>query len=248
MADVIAWPFPRPATNLGPQLESARASFMDSTTGTGFDEHEGFFESYDAEQELSVASFELPNEAPSAEQLARSGRFRKPVALLVSAMALFSAAALISLHRRAAQSELVAHYGAALPAATPVSAASAPSSVADAPAEPSAEVVSATVPELTVSAADPEPETSAVAAARAAPSPAAVKAVASPVAPALLPPTRSSREPSSGPAAGAQAARSPFPSRAHSPPTVAPVIAAPKAVIAAPRSFNSVASFPDVQH
>jgi hypothetical protein len=107
---------------------------MDSPTG--FD-HDDFFGSYDAERAhgMSVTPPEVDEDAkpPSREQLAHWGRFRKPVGMVVGAMALLS---LVALGKDASQEvsehALVAHYGSALAAATP----SAPSVSSEEPGVP----------------------------------------------------------------------------------------------------------------
>ena len=94
---------------------------MDSPTG--FD-HDDFFGSYDAEQAnagMSITPHEFDDAAdrpPSREQLAHWGRFRKPVGLLVGAMALLSVIALGKAGSREEVSErpLVAHYSSAIAA------------------------------------------------------------------------------------------------------------------------------------
>jgi len=94
---------------------------MDSPTG--FD-HDDFFGSYDAEQAnagMSITPHEFDDAAdrpPSREQLAHWGRFRKPVGLVVGAMALLSVVALgkAGSHEELAERPLVAHYGSALAA------------------------------------------------------------------------------------------------------------------------------------
>jgi hypothetical protein len=96
---------------------------MDSPTG--FD-HDDFFGSYDAERAhgMSVTPLEfddLSDHPPSNEQLAHWGRFRKPVGIIVAAMTLLSLVALGkgTSHEEVSDRPLVAHYGAALAAATP---------------------------------------------------------------------------------------------------------------------------------
>ena len=94
---------------------------MDSPTG--FD-HDDFFGSYDAEQAnagMSITPHEFDDAAdrpPSREQLAHWGRFRKPVGLIVGAMALLSVIALGKVGSRQELSErpLVAHYSSAIAA------------------------------------------------------------------------------------------------------------------------------------
>ena len=221
---------------------------MDSQIG--FDEHEDFFESYEAEQARSLAPLELDveNRAPSAEQLARSARFRKPVALFVSVMALFAAASLVSLKVHIAQPGLVARYSAALPATAPTTVASAASPAAAVPSvEPSVDAPSAVVPELTVNASDPEPDDSAPESASggsAAASARSAAAAPSPVAASVSSPKHSG---SAGRVADARG----LPARLMSsvPPSVAAsAVPTPKPEVAAPSSFNSVARFPDVRH
>ena len=88
---------------------------------------EQFFDSYDAEQATAALSLPpLESEAQdlpsSEEQLARITRFRKPVALVLGALAMLL---VVAVQERGAQHqkqrELVAHYSAATPApeATP---------------------------------------------------------------------------------------------------------------------------------
>lgn len=110
---------------------------MDPVAGFDDDEHDDFFRRHDAEDaRQSHAAFESePTEpsAPTPEQLAHFGRFRKPVALIVGAMSVLSVAGL-ALRRSEhallpeaprAHRGLVAHYGAAL-TAPPPAASSAP--------------------------------------------------------------------------------------------------------------------------
>ena len=105
---------------------------MDSRTE--FDDDERFFESYDADLaavEDARAALELDaaeSSLVSPEQLARRARLRKFVTWSVTALALFS---LLALEEHAAQQhgaerELVAHYGAAMPAAVAPTAPTAP--------------------------------------------------------------------------------------------------------------------------
>jgi hypothetical protein len=116
---------------------------MDPLAGFDDDEDADFFRSYDAEQaSQALATHELGGaeaSAPSPEQVAHSARFRKPVALFLGAMALLSLSALALrgaepvIPAPKAHRELVAHYGAALPAATPV-AVTATAGSSEAPA------------------------------------------------------------------------------------------------------------------
>jgi hypothetical protein len=109
---------------------------MDSLAGFDQDDDEDFFRRYDAEAAsklLSAQELDAEPPPPSPEQVAHSARFRKPVALFLGAMTLLSLTALAlrgsapASVARSAQRELVAHYGAAIPAARPVaSAAPAP--------------------------------------------------------------------------------------------------------------------------
>jgi hypothetical protein len=95
---------------------------MDSPTG--FD-HDDFFGSYEAEQAnagMSLTPHEFDDAAdrpPSREQLAHWGRFRRPVGLIVGAMALLSVVALgkVGSREEASERPLVAHYGSAIAAA-----------------------------------------------------------------------------------------------------------------------------------
>jgi hypothetical protein len=103
---------------------------MDSQAG--LDDDEDFFGRYDAEQaSQSLSTLELDAEPPalSADQLAHSARFRKPVAWFLGAMTLLALTALalrssepafVAASTPRAPREFVAHYGAAIPAATPV--------------------------------------------------------------------------------------------------------------------------------
>ena len=88
---------------------------------TGFEEDEHFFSSYENEQECSIVALEFDitdAHGASEEQLAHSGRFRRPVAMVVTALALFSLMALTIHGSRPdfTRSKLEAHYGAARPA------------------------------------------------------------------------------------------------------------------------------------
>ncbi|HET7542405.1 MAG TPA: hypothetical protein VFK05_21195 [Polyangiaceae bacterium] len=81
---------------------------------------EDFFDRYACEQAVAeVDAADTPS--PSAEELAHHARFRKPVAWIVTGLALFSLLALEEhgarrafLARYGAPRELVAHYGSAL--------------------------------------------------------------------------------------------------------------------------------------
>jgi hypothetical protein len=125
---------------------------MDSATD--FEHEDDFFASYDGEQR-SAAALELEEEAepPTREQLAHRARFRRPVAIVVSAMSLLSVVALAAngSMQHASQRELVAHYGAAI--AAPMPAAAAPAAVPRHTAAPEAssvdvpEALSAFLPE-----------------------------------------------------------------------------------------------------
>src|SRR4051812_3806789 len=91
----------------------------------GFDDDDDFFDSYDVEQVnagMSLTPLDLDEAAhPTEEQLAHAARFRKPVALLVSAMALLSVVAIAvrAATPNGSQRTLVAHYSAALASPTP---------------------------------------------------------------------------------------------------------------------------------
>lgn len=111
---------------------------------TGFDDDD-FFGNYDAGKSHAGTSvtpleFEEDDRPPTREQLAHWGRFRKPVGLVVGAMALLSLVALAKVGSHAAESErpLIAHYGAALAAAPPraISARIAEPRLRDVPATP----------------------------------------------------------------------------------------------------------------
>jgi hypothetical protein len=100
---------------------------------TGFDEDEYFFASYDTEQasigvSLAWQEFdEAEARVPTPEQLSHLGRFRRPVAGVVAALALLSIVALAKhgFLRHGAQRELVAHYGSAIAAPTATAIAGA---------------------------------------------------------------------------------------------------------------------------
>ena len=90
---------------------------MDSLTD--LDEEERFFGSYDAERgNQAPLEFEPEAPPPTQEELAHLARFRRPVALGVATLALFSFVALESHGPPRPRRELVAHYGAALAAPT----------------------------------------------------------------------------------------------------------------------------------
>ena len=117
---------------------------MDSLTGS--DDEQDFFEGYAAEQAnlgLSLAASEfndLEPQPPTPAELAHRARFRKPVAVVISSMALLSLVALGmqgSLTRDPSR-ELVAHYSAALAAPSPVEAPTATATVRPAAAAPEA--------------------------------------------------------------------------------------------------------------
>ena len=99
---------------------------MDSPNG--FEDEEAFFASYDAEQANAAAQLELDAEAaqpPTREELAHLARFRRPVAIVVSSMALLSILAL-GMHgslQRSSQREFVAHYSSAIAAPPPAAVA-----------------------------------------------------------------------------------------------------------------------------
>ncbi|HYQ01204.1 MAG TPA: hypothetical protein VER96_21180 [Polyangiaceae bacterium] len=102
---------------------------MDSPTG--FDDDD-FFGSYDAERAHAATSIhpheldDAGDRPPTEEQLAHWGRFRKPVGLVVGAMAFLSLVALAKRGSIEATSEhpLVAHYSSAIAAPTQISSAS----------------------------------------------------------------------------------------------------------------------------
>src|SRR6478609_3482536 len=106
---------------------------MDSPTG--FDDDD-FFGSYDAEKAHAATSIhpheldDAGDRPPTQEQLAHWGRFRRPVGLVVGAMALLSLVAIAKRGSVEATSEhpLVAHYGSAI---------AAPAGIASTSEEPS---------------------------------------------------------------------------------------------------------------
>ena len=83
---------------------------------TGLEDDDDFFGSYAAEQASELEFDETEPHAPTEEQLAHRGRFRRPVAAVVAGMALLSIVALGTRGARqpSFERELVAHYGAAL--------------------------------------------------------------------------------------------------------------------------------------
>ena len=199
---------------------------MDSLADFDEDDDAGFFRRYEAEQaSRSLSAFELDQvepEPPSPEELARSARFRKPVALFVGAMSLLSLSALalrgaqpIDVAQRAprAQRTLVAHYAAAIPASAPVESA------APAPYEPVAWQALSPAPSRCV--LDPSAESAWLSIPRV---------------------TSTSIEGSAfRPSHWSGRGRRP----AHS--SASARIAAPKAVLAAPAPFTPVARFPDAR-
>lgn len=160
---------------------------------TGSDDEQDFFEGY-AEQAnlgLSLAASEfddLEPQPPTPAELAHRARFRRPVAVIISSMALLSIVALGmqgSLTRDPSR-ELVAHYSAAIAAPTPVEAPTAT-------AEPTAvvpEASSALVPEALSaflaevwSALDPAPSATALTKSSPQPDSSSAHAFVSPLVP-----------------------------------------------------------------
>ena len=239
---------------------------------TGFDDHEDFFGSYDAEEggmSLAPLGFdEAEAQPPTSEQLAHSARFRRPVALVVSGMALLSIVALgkHGFQQLGSQRELVAHYGSAL-AASPLATTAtvkhtalvpeaSPSLVPEAWSALFAEAWSTLVPDA--SAADASAPVLAARAAALALEPAPALAplserstqsdsslvsafVSSPALICLLPEAERVAD-----AAGARPALAPN-RRIFLPATPAPASSALLAAPAPPNPFNSIARFPDLQ-
>src|SRR6478736_3513925 len=125
---------------------------MDSPTG--FDDDD-FFGSYDAEKAHAATSIhrhELDDAGarpPTQEQLAHWGRFRKPVGLVVGAMALLSLVAIAKRGSVEATSEhtLVAHYGSAIAAPARLASASSEPSPTFEPSTPKDDTSSDFLPE-----------------------------------------------------------------------------------------------------
>src|SRR6187551_2914883 len=89
---------------------------MEPLTGLEDEDDDDFFGSYAAEQVSALEFDETEPQAPTEEQLAHRGRFRRPVAVVVASMALLSIVALGTRGARqpSFERELVARYGSAI--------------------------------------------------------------------------------------------------------------------------------------